>query len=110
MRIKTFGNVLVVTGAVVGIATVIAIATGYQIRLTPEMIQLLTYKALAAAAVGLIVAGSWIGRGGNEKHRDVSGSTKREIDASSDASVAPLSDGEAIEMKVRPSERQKSEH
>lgn len=50
---RRVGNVLVAAGAVVGVATVTAIATGYEIQLTPEMIQLLTYKAFGAAAVGL---------------------------------------------------------
>jgi hypothetical protein len=72
MRIKTIGNVLVAAGAVIGVATVTAIATGIEIRLTPEMIQLLTYKALGAAAVGLIIVGTWIGRGGTQRARDPS--------------------------------------
>jgi hypothetical protein len=61
------GNGLVVAGAAVGVATVAAVASGYEIVLTPAMVHLLVYKALAAAAVGLIVVGSWLGRRGRQQ-------------------------------------------
>jgi hypothetical protein len=94
--------VLVAAGAGVGIATVTAIATGYEIRLTPEMIQLLTYKALGAASIGLILAGSWIGRGGTRNSRDPS-IAKPERDALSEGPVATDLDVSASpKMKVSP--------
>jgi hypothetical protein len=61
------GNGLVVAGAAVGVATVAAVASGYEIVLTPAMVHLLVYKAIAAAAVGLIVVGSWLGRRGRQQ-------------------------------------------
>jgi type VI protein secretion system component VasK len=69
-RTVLLGNVLVAAGAIVGVATVTAIATGYQIVLTPEMIRILIYKGLAAAALGLMVAGTWIGRRGRRKEQE----------------------------------------
>ena len=65
---RVVGNVLVMAGAVVGVAAVTAVATGFEIRLSPEMMQLLTYKALGAAAAGLIIAGTWVGRAGSRGH------------------------------------------
>lgn len=69
-RLSALGNALVVGGALVGAATVAAVATGADINLTPAMIQLLIYKGVAAASIGLIVAGSWIGRRGRQQERD----------------------------------------
>ena len=66
MRLSTLGNGLVIAGGAVGVATVAAIATGTEIVLTPAMVQLLIYKGLAAAAVGLIIVGSWLGRRGRQ--------------------------------------------
>lgn len=66
-RMSAVGNGLVVAGAAVGVATVAAIASGYEIVLTPAMVHLLVYKAIAAAAVGLIVVGSWLGRRGRQQ-------------------------------------------
>ncbi len=66
MRLSTVGNGLVIAGGAVGVATVTAIATGTEIVLTPAMVQLLIYKGLAAAAIGLIVVGSWLGRRGRQ--------------------------------------------
>lgn len=93
---------MVAAGAGVGIATVTAIATGYEIRLTPEMIQLLTYKALGAASIGLIMAGSWIGRGGSQKSPDRS-LTESEGAALSEGPVASAGTLRASrEIKVSP--------
>ncbi len=69
-RTVLLGNVFVAAGAIVGIATVTAIATGYEIVLSPEMIRILIYKALAAAALGLMVVGTWIGRRGRRKEQE----------------------------------------
>jgi hypothetical protein len=69
MRLSTVGNGLVIAGGAVGVATVAVIATGTEIVLTPAMIQLLIYKGLAAAAVGLIVVGSWLGRRGRQREK-----------------------------------------
>ena len=66
-RMSALGNGLVVAGAAVAVATVGASAAGYEIVLTPAMVHLLVYKALAAAAVGLIVVGSWLGRRGRQQ-------------------------------------------
>lgn len=66
VRMSSLGNGLVIAGGVVGVATVAAIATGTEIVLTPAMVQLLIYKGLAAAALGLIVVGSWLGRRGRQ--------------------------------------------
>jgi hypothetical protein len=66
-RMSAVGNGLVIAGAAVAVATVGASAAGYEIVLTPAMVHLLTYKALAAAAVGLIVVGSWLGRRGRQQ-------------------------------------------
>ena len=96
---------MVSAGAGVGIATVTAIATGHEIRLTPEMIQLLTYKALGAASIGLIIAGSWIGRGGSRRSSDP-GLTKSERDALSEGAVASAGALRASEeMKLREDRR-----
>jgi hypothetical protein len=109
MRVRTVGNLLVAAGAAVGVVAVAAIATGYQIRLTPEMIQLLTYKALGAAAVGLIVVGTWIGRGGNQTDHVPSESGERELTDSSEPPAADLSGAAPPEIRLRPGERQSSE-
>lgn len=95
---------LVAAGAVVGIATVTAIATGYEIQLTPEMIQLLTYKAFGAAAVGLIVVGTWIGRGGSKKDRDTT--LKPDVGARdiSEGPAAPALRDRSVEAKTRRAE------
>jgi len=61
---RNVGNVLVAAAAVVGVGTITAIATGYELHLTTEMVQLLIYKAFGAAAVGLMIVGTWIGRAG----------------------------------------------
>ncbi len=58
-----------VAGAVIGVVTVVAIAVDYSPSLTPEMIKLLFYKGLGAAAVGTMIVGTWIARGGREKIR-----------------------------------------
>jgi len=81
IRLSTVGNVLVVAGSMVGVATVAAVATGAEIHLSQEMIQLLIYKGLAAAAVGLIVVGSWIGRRGRKQERDpgIVADTKKDL-------------------------------
>lgn len=65
------GDALVGAGSIVAVATVVAVATGYNIDLTPAMVHLLVYKGLAAAAMGLIVAGSWIGRHNRQEMRNV---------------------------------------
>ena len=70
MRIKTVSNILVAMGAVVGVATVAIIALDYSPTLTPEMVNLLFYKGLGAAAVGLIIVGTIIGRIGRDHRRD----------------------------------------
>ena len=69
-RMSALGNGLVIAGAAVAVATVGASAAGYEIVLTPAMVHLLTYKALAAAAVGLIVVGSWLGRRGRQQESE----------------------------------------
>lgn len=61
------GNALVLAGGAVGVAAVVGLATGFKVVLTPEMVDLLVYKGLAAAAVGLIVVGSWLGRRGRQQ-------------------------------------------
>ena len=66
-RLSTLGNGLVIAGAAVGVAAVVGFATDFKIVLTPEMVHLLVYKGLAAAAVGLIVVGSWLGRRGRQQ-------------------------------------------
>ncbi|MEO7502789.1 MAG: hypothetical protein ABIW94_09140 [Gemmatimonadaceae bacterium] len=66
---SSLGNGLVIGGGAIGVATVAAIATGTEIVLTPAMVQLLIFKGLAAAAVGLIVVGSWLGRRGRQHDR-----------------------------------------
>lgn len=69
MRLSSLGNGLVIAGGALGVASVTAIATGTELVLSPAMIQLLIYKGLAAAAVGLIVVGSWLGRRGRQQER-----------------------------------------
>ena len=72
VRMSSLGNGLVIAGGVVGAATVAAIATGTEIVLTPGMIQIVIYKGLAAAAVGLIIVGSLLGRRGRQHDQAVS--------------------------------------
>lgn len=67
MRLSRLGNVLVFAGAGVGVATAAGIASGYEIALSPAMTQLIIYKGFAAAAVGLILAGSWMARRGRQQ-------------------------------------------
>jgi hypothetical protein len=69
-RLSTIGNVLVIAGSLVGVATVAAVVTGAEIHLSREMMQLLIYKGFGAMAVGLIIAGSWIARRGRQEERD----------------------------------------
>jgi hypothetical protein len=70
------------------------------------MIQLLVYKGLAAASIGLIVAGSWIGRRGRQQEREANRVeiTTRELGqgapAPYDGSARPASE----EVKVRNSD------
>jgi hypothetical protein len=71
LRISSLGNGLVVAGSLIGVAIVAMVATGTEVALTPAMIQLVIYKGLAAAAVGLIVVGSWIGRRGRQYERAI---------------------------------------
>lgn len=78
-RISALGNGMVIAGGLVGVATVAFVATGAEITLTPAMIQLLVYKGLAAAAVGLIVVGSWIGRRGRQRERISAAMTNAEL-------------------------------
>jgi len=66
-RMSAVGNALVLAGGAVGVAAVVGLATDFKVVLTPEMVQLLVYKGLAAAAVGLIVVGSWLGRRGRQQ-------------------------------------------
>jgi hypothetical protein len=103
-RITILGNVLVGAGAAIGVATVAAIATGYQIRLTPEMIQLLTYKALGAAAIGLMIAGTWIGRGGSKKNSDALESSHGGSNALSEPAEPVLPEGASVKMNAEPGE------
>ena len=67
IRLSAVGNALVLAGGAVGIAAVVGLATDFKVVLTPEMVQLLVYKGLAAAAVGLIVVGSLLGRRGRQQ-------------------------------------------
>jgi hypothetical protein len=67
MRMSRVGNGIVIAGAAVGAAAAVGIASGYHINLSPEMMQIVIYKGIAAAAVGLIVVGSLIGRLGRQK-------------------------------------------
>jgi len=69
MRISTVGNVLVIAGAFVGAAAIVAVATDFSPSLSPEMITLLFYKGLGAAAVGLMLVGTWIARSGRRIER-----------------------------------------
>jgi hypothetical protein len=66
-RLSAVGNALVLAGGAVGVAAVVGLATGFKVVLTPEMVDLLVYKGLAAAAIGLIVVGSWLGRRGRQQ-------------------------------------------
>ena len=86
-RMTTVGNALVIGGGVVGVATVAIIATGTEITLTPAMIQLLIYKGLAAASIGLIVAGSWVGRRGRQQEQDVKPADPTKAELAPGASV-----------------------
>jgi len=90
-RLTSIGNGLVIAGGAVGIATVTAIATGTEIVLTPAMVQLLIFKGLAAAAVGLIVVGSWLGRRGRQHDQAAMGASTNtpELEAGS----LPLREG-----------------
>ena len=99
---KRLGNILVGAGAVVGAATVTAIATGVEIQLTPEMIQLLTYKAFGAAAVGLIIVGTWLGRAGTEQKNDTSiETTAKSEDVAAGPPPAALPDQRDVELGLR---------
>lgn len=82
MRMSSLGNGLVIAGGAVGVVTVAAVATGTEIVLTPAMVQLLIYKGLAAAAIGLIVVGSWLGRRGRQQDQSTRGANagKRELE------------------------------
>ena len=70
LRLSAVGNALVIGGSVVGVGAVVAVATGAEITLTPAIMQLLLYKGLAAAALGLIIVGSWVGRRGRRQERE----------------------------------------
>lgn len=83
MRMSALGNGLVTAGSVVGVAAVTAIGMGYEIVLTPAVTQLVIYKGIAAAVVGLIVVGSWLGRRGRQEERE-----KKSADADT-AALAP---------------------
>jgi hypothetical protein len=91
MRLSSLGNGLVIAGAAVGVATVAAVATGTEIVLTPAMIQLLIYKGLAAAAVGLIVVGSWLGRRGRQHER--AGNDAITARSELESGIPPFDDG-----------------
>lgn len=69
MRTSTVGNVLVVAGAFVGVIAIAAVSTDYSPSLSREMVALLFYKGLGAAAVGLMLVGTWVARGGRRKER-----------------------------------------
>lgn len=88
MRLSTLGNGLVIAGGAVGVATVAAIATGTEIVLTPAMVQLVIYKGLAAAAVGLIVVGSWLGRRGRQHDQAAMGAAPNTPEL--EAGIPPL--------------------
>jgi hypothetical protein len=111
LRIKTIGNLLVTAGALLGVATVAAIAAGIEIRLTPEMIQLLTYKALGAAAIGLIIVGTWIGRGGTKRNSDpgqsINGGSNHLHEGGANAE---LPDDASVKMNARAGEIKNVEH
>ena len=93
LRLSTLGNVFVVAGSVVGVATVAAVATGAEITLTPAMIQLLIYKGLAAMALGLIVVGSWLGRRGRQHEREETATRPPTAELSSPTSL-PFGDAQ----------------
>jgi hypothetical protein len=97
---STLGNGLVIAGAIVGVATVALVATGTEITLTPAMIQLLIYKGLGAAAVGLIIVGSWVGRRGRQQERDTrhASATKAELPA---GISLPYNDGSNANVPIR---------
>lgn len=100
-RIKTVANLLVAAGALLGIATVAAIALGYSPSLTPEMVKLLFYKGLGAAAVGLMVVGAIVGRFGH-RHAD---NTKPTI---SGGTAELLRDSNQVEFDAPSTDRVKS--
>ena len=98
-RLSALGNALVVGGALVGAATVAAVATGAEINLSPAMIQLLIYKGLAVASIGLIVAGSWVGRRGRQQERDsIAGMKRAELAV---GASAPYNDNSAVSGPVQ---------
>jgi len=69
MRPSTLGNALLIAGAADGAVAIGAVVTGYSPDLTPEMIKLLFYKGFGAAAVGLMVVGTFIGKIGREREK-----------------------------------------
>lgn len=64
------GNVLVIAGAVVGAGAVTALALGFSPHLSEYMVNLLFYKGLGAMAIGLIIAGAWVGRAARRAAQD----------------------------------------
>ena len=99
-RMSALGNGLVIAGALVGVATVAVVATGTEITLTPAMIQLLVYKGLAAAAVGLIVVGSWVGRRGRQQERDAKAASATKAELAAGVSL-PYNDGSNVNSPIR---------
>lgn len=99
-RMSTLGNGLVIAGAIVGVATVALVATGTEITLTPAMIQLLVYKGLAAAAIGLIVAGSWLGRRGRQQEREAGHASATTAELAAGVSL-PYNEGSSANVPIR---------
>ena len=83
MRPSTLGNVLLIAGAAVAVVAVVAVVTGYSPNLTPEMTKLLFYKGLGAAAVGLMIVGTLIGRVGRRREKQEAAPAKSSASRSS---------------------------
>jgi hypothetical protein len=83
---RKLGSILTTVGGVLGAAGVVGLAAGFNIKIPPEWVSLMFYKLLFAAAIGLVVAGSLIGRAAwSRNQRDIRGSEyPRELSSASD--------------------------
>ena len=74
---------LIAAGAVVGVAGALLMAAGVRIQLPPDVLNLVIYKMIFAAAFGLLIAGALVGRRGG-------GRVERTLPAPDDVAAARL--------------------
>ena len=101
MKTGRFGQLLLATGAAVGVAAVVGLVTGFEpSRLPPALIDIAVYKLTFAAAAGLLAAGAIVRRYSRRDAADIESQTPAFPDVQPDAPRLP--DAPAEDFAAKP--------